>query len=85
VPGWRGIRVKRDGCPGEEIYGLVIEVFKEGDMEGIEHHPRCHVPKAISFCVRCIPDENAGAGSLVNFGIVCLNKGKGMAANFPEV
>jgi hypothetical protein len=77
--------VERDGHPREEIHGLVIKVFKEGDMERIEHGSRCHVPKAISFCVRRISNENAGAGSLVNFGIMCLNKGKGMAANFLEV
>jgi hypothetical protein len=77
--------MERDGHAGEEIHGLAIEVFKEGDVEGIEHGPRCHVPKVVSFCVGCISDENAGSGSLVNFGIVCLNKGKGTAANLPEV
>ena len=70
---------------GEEGNRFGIEVFDEGNMEGIEDFIRDGVPKAVSFGVRTIANHYARDGSGKEFGIVGVDEGIGTTANFAKM
>ena len=59
-------------------------MFEEGDVKGVEDSAGGHIPQAIGFGVRRIPNEDAGARALIYLRIMGLNEGKGSAANFAK-
>jgi hypothetical protein len=54
-------------------------------MEGVEDASIGGVPKAIGFGMGGIADENAGSGSLEEFGIIGGDERVGTASNFTEM
>ena len=60
-------------------------MFDESDVVAVEYSPGGRVPQAVGLCMQGITDEDAWGGSLKNFRVVGLNKGKCPTANFMEV
>ena len=60
-------------------------MFEESDMEGVEYSTGRHVPQAIGLGVRGIPNKNAWARALIDFGVMSLDKCKGSATDFTKV
>ena len=85
IPRWRRIRVECDSSTRKKIEGLSIKMFKEGDVKGVEDGAGGHIPQAIGFGVRRVPNEDARARALIYLRIMGLDEGKGMAANFAKV
>ena len=60
-------------------------MFEESDMEGVEHSARRHIPQAIGLGVRGIPNKNAWARALIDFGVMGLDEHKCSATDFTKV
>ena len=54
-------------------------------MEGVEDASICSVPETVGLRIRSVTNKNAELGMAVDFQIVCLDKGKCVAANFAKV
>ena len=60
-------------------------MFDKRDMKTVENFTGCHVPEAICFCMWCVANQDARGGSLEDFQVVSLDKGKCSASNFLEM
>jgi hypothetical protein len=84
--GWLGRPKSRERYgAGEERNGFGIEVFDEGNVEGVEDFIRDGIPEAVSFGVRTIANHDTRDGSGKEFGIVGVDEGVGTTANFAKM
>ena len=60
-------------------------MLDESDMVRVEYLTGTCVPEVVGFCMWGIANEDARGGSLEDFWVMGLDKGKCSASNFAEV